>query len=113
MGTAGIVTVERLLACMAPGERCTRAEIMVRLDAGLATVQHMLSVCVAQGLLRRTPEGRHHVWWRPPPGCPAMARSFADLRGYDEQLQRLARLSFAARPPRSPGLVIRYGVGQP
>jgi hypothetical protein len=114
MHHTSLVTVERLLACMDQEERCTRAEIMTRLDAGLATVQHMLNICVARGLLQCTSEARHHVWWKTvPPDGPVFARSFAALRGYDEQLQRLAGLSMAARPPRPRGQVIRYGVGQP
>ncbi|MGF6604693.1 DNA-binding IclR family transcriptional regulator [Paraburkholderia sp. GAS448] len=111
MRISTIVTVERLLACIGAGERCTRAEIMRRLDAGLSSVQHVLNVCVAHGWLRRTPEGRHLVWWKPTPLDGAVAtRPFADLCGYGEELQRLARLSMAARQ-RPPGQVIRYGVG--
>jgi hypothetical protein len=112
MDTSAIVTVERLLACMGPGERCTRAEIMRRLDAGIASVQHVLGVCVAQGRLRRTAAGKQLVWWKPASaGRPVTAPSFPVLLGYDAELQRLAGLSLAARHPPPPGQTIHYGVG--
>jgi hypothetical protein len=112
MITTPFVTVESLLACMEPEERCTRAEIIRRLDAGLASVQHTLSLCVSQGLLRRSARERCYVWWKPDAaGRPVSTTSFVAMSGYDEELQRLAALSMAARPPVLPGLTVRYGVG--
>ncbi|CAG9244359.1 hypothetical protein PUN4_1000006 [Paraburkholderia unamae] len=112
MSASAILTIDPLLACIGANERCTRAEIIQRLGGGLTSVQHLLNICVAQGVLRRSREGRHHVWWKPesiarPPTQPA-----ALLRGYDAQLQILAKLSATTRP-QIRGQVIHYGVGVP
>lgn len=108
-----MVTVDRLLACMECGERCTRTEIMRRLDAGVASVQHVLNVCEAQGLLRCRSTGGRHVWWKPPFAQPVQARPFPVLQGYDAELHCKERLSVAARCAPPPGQRIYYGVGLP
>lgn len=105
------MSVELVLACIGPGERCTRAQIMQRLDMGMATVQYMLNAGIASGALRRSPEGRCHVWWKPSAAARPLIQPRAVLRGYESGIQQFREVCMAARPPAPPGQVIRYGVG--
>jgi hypothetical protein len=110
-----MISVESVLACIGPGERCTRVQIMQRMGKGVSTVQHLLNACVASGTLRCSTQGRCKVWWKPtaakrlphqPVGQPRDV-----LRDYDREIRQFIEVCMATRAPAPPRQVIRYGLG--